>query len=142
VTALSGDLALDAWPLVAWLEADPITAPRIRQLFRTAAAGAARLHINAINLGEVFYIAARRRGHSVALELISELRSRLLVVPAADELIMAAALLKAGGGISYADAFAAATAIALNLTLVTGDPELRRLVRRQPALKLHWLGQH
>jgi predicted nucleic acid-binding protein len=39
-------------------------------------------------------------------------------------LVMAAATIKANGGLSYADAFCIATALHLNAPLWTGDPEI------------------
>jgi uncharacterized protein len=44
-------------------------------------------------------------------------------------LVQAAAMLKAQHPIAYADAFAAATAQQLQVPVVTGDPEFRRLER-------------
>lgn len=55
-----------------------------------------------------------------------------------DALVDEAAALKSLHAISYADAFAAALAMRLNLPLLTGDREL--LVLRQMGLSIHWLG--
>jgi len=44
-----------------------------------------------------------------------------------EQLVLAAARFKAGGGISYAEAFAAATAQRHRAPLLTGDPELLAL---------------
>jgi ribonuclease VapC len=52
---------------------------------------------------------------------------------------MRAARLKAHHAISYADAFAAATAIDRECPLVTGDPELRIMTEQEAALKLEWI---
>jgi hypothetical protein len=51
------------------------------------------------------------------------------VVQARETLVMAAALLKAKHAMSYADAFAVATARAERGILVTGDPEILSLPR-------------
>jgi ribonuclease VapC len=48
----------------------------------------------------------------------------LTIVPASDEAVFAAVDLKMRHAISYADGFAASTALQLEATLVTGDPEL------------------
>ena len=52
---------------------------------------------------------------------------------------MKAARLKAGWRISYADSFAAATALERNEPLVTGDPEFRPLSAGE-GLLLDWIG--
>lgn len=53
---------------------------------------------------------------------------------------MRAAFLKARHAISYADAFAAATAMRRESPLMTGDPELRVMAEQEKALKLEWIG--
>jgi predicted nucleic acid-binding protein len=54
---------------------------------------------------------------------------------------MQAAALNARHAISYADAFAAATAMARNSPLVTGDPELRAMAEQEKMLTLEWIGE-
>jgi predicted nucleic acid-binding protein len=51
-----------------------------------------------------------------------------------------AAELKSNHAIAYADAFAVATAIEFQATLLTGDPEIKPLVRKYD-LKVQWLPQ-
>jgi predicted nucleic acid-binding protein len=53
---------------------------------------------------------------------------------------MQASNLRARHAISYADAFAAATAMARKSPLVTGDPELRVLAQREKTLNVEWIG--
>jgi ribonuclease VapC len=55
-----------------------------------------------------------------------------------DLLIDEAAALKSFHTISYADAFAAALAMRLDLPLLTGDREFLPL--KQISLKIHWIG--
>jgi hypothetical protein len=52
---------------------------------------------------------------------------------------MQAAALKATPAISYADAFAAASAMVRNSPLVTGDPELRVMAEQEKMLTLEWI---
>ena len=61
------------------------------------------------------------------------------VWPAGRDDVFAAARLKAGFKMSFADAFAAATAMGLNAALVTGDPELRAL-EDAGLVRLEWVG--
>jgi len=49
------------------------------------------------------------------------------IVPASDSLVYAAAELKGSYAISYADAFLLATALREKATIVTGDPEFRKV---------------
>jgi predicted nucleic acid-binding protein len=58
------------------------------------------------------------------------------IAPADQEAVLAAAHLKAGFSISYADAFAAATAQMHHAILLTGDPEFKALVE---LLQVEWL---
>ncbi len=98
-----------------------------------------KLLMNIVNLGEVFYVSAKLRDLAYAGWIIENLRSRITVVSAGDELVLAAARLKARHTISYADAFAAATAIERGSPLVTGDPELRTVTEREERLALEWI---
>lgn len=96
--------------------------------------------MNIVNLGEVFYIVAKARGPAFGERVLRNLSSRVVTVSASDELVMSAAALKAKHPISYADAFAAATALSLDLPLVTGDPELQLMAEKDPTLRLEWIG--
>ena len=66
--------------------------------------------ISWINLGEVHYIVARTRGGAEADRALRRILSRVRAQAPDSELVIAAARIKAGGGISYADCFAIATA--------------------------------
>jgi predicted nucleic acid-binding protein len=77
-----------------------------------------------INLGEVLYRQMRAVGHDVANGGIEALRADLVVIEPDWSLVEAAARVKAGGGLSYADAFCVATAERLEAELWTGDPEI------------------
>jgi predicted nucleic acid-binding protein len=56
------------------------------------------------------------------------------------ELVIAAARIKAGGGISYADCFAIATARRFEAPLLTGDPEIVRHARGVEVVDLRTAG--
>jgi predicted nucleic acid-binding protein len=77
-----------------------------------------------INLGEVLYRQIRAVGRSSAQDGITILRQDMEVVNPDWDLVVAAARIKAGGGLSYADAFCVATANRLDAALGTGDPEI------------------
>jgi predicted nucleic acid-binding protein len=128
---------LDAWALLALLQGEEPAASRISQLLQNAQEGAVELFISVINLGEVVYRIGKVKGEAEARETLDQIRqSPLVVVPATEEAVFAAAGLKIHYSISYADAFAAATADQLSGILVTGDPELEQLANRVKIEKL------
>ena len=91
-------------------------------------------------MGEVFYLSVRDRDLANGRRVLVTLRSRVTTISADDDLVLFAASLKATNPISYADAFAAATALLRDLPLVTGDPELKAMARKEKSLKLEWIG--
>lgn len=86
----------------------------------------------AINLGEVLYRLERDHGRERALALVDGIREITRVEEPDWELVTAAAHVKAGGGLSYADAFCVATAERHGAPLYTGDPEILALGRSLP----------
>ena len=79
-------------------------------------------YINVVNLAELYYILARK-SRKEADEKERNLRSygvRVVPVRDRDRLWREAAMIKANGTLSLADAFAAATATGLKAKLVTG----------------------
>lgn len=132
-------LALDSWVILAWLKDQAPGAGVMAGLWEQAEAGRAQLVMNIVNLGEVFYIVAKARGEASARTVLQNLQGRRIeIASASDELVLEAATLKARYPISYADAFAAATALGRGAPLVTGDPEMRALAGE--GLRLEWAG--
>jgi uncharacterized protein len=125
---------LDSWAILAFLRREKPAGLHVRELLETAVQQPDEtLFLSIINLGEVYYIVGRAKGLEEAEETIAEIRRLpLTVVPVDDQQVMAAAKLKARFAISYADAFALATAVQLNAPLVTGDPELTALADAFP----------
>lgn len=90
-----------------------------------------------INIGEVLYITERTGGGMAARAVAGLLDSLPIQVVDADrELTFAAAHIKAGHALSYADAFAVALALRLDAVLITGDPEFRSV---ESLVKVEWL---
>ena len=94
--------------------------------------------MNAVNVGEVFYVLSRQRGDRAAEYFLSVVLPGLPigVIDNSFDNVMEAARLKAKHALSFADCFAAATAIRENAVLVTGDPEFRKLGR---VLTVEWI---
>ncbi len=110
---------LDSWAAFRLLEDRDRTAHRVRRVLADQ-----RPHMSWVNLGEVFYKLHRDLGPATAEDRVAKLRPSLLLdVPGPDR-VMAAARIKATHQMSYADAFAVATARACNAVLLTGDPEI------------------
>ncbi|MCS7260519.1 MAG: type II toxin-antitoxin system VapC family toxin [Anaerolineae bacterium] len=124
-------VVLDAWAVLALLQGEEPAAARVKTLLEEAERGTHALFISLINLGEVFYRVGKVKGEPAAWETLAALRRlSLTIVPATEEVVLAAARLKIYHPISYADAFAAATAESLDAVLATGDPELEQLSER------------
>ena len=110
--------ALDAWAVLELLEGNEPAASRVADVLERQPV------MSWINLGEVFYVVKRDQDEDEALETVRDLRPKLhLDLPSQDR-VLDAARVKADHAMSYADAFAAATAVAHRVTLLTGDPEL------------------
>lgn len=132
-------LVLDAWAIMAWLRGQPPGAGRVRQLLDAADRRERKLIMNIVNVGEVFYLAVKAKDLAYGEWILENLRPRITIVSASNQFVMHAATLKSRHPISYADAFAAATAIAHQFPLVTGNPELRAMAEREKTLKLEWI---
>ncbi len=112
-------IVLDSWAVLLLLEGSEPAASRVQQALDQGSPV-----MSWINLGEVYYILRRDRGESEAYEAVRDLQALLRLDLPSEERVMEAARVKADHPLSYADAFAAATAMAFDGTLLTGDPEL------------------
>ena len=119
---------LDAWAVLALLKGEQPAAWRVAQVLGQAGTGEAEAYLSIINLGEVFYRIGRLKGEEEAAATLEGIRLlAVTTVPASEDLVFAAATLKMHHAISYADAFALASAERLSATVLTGDPELVQL---------------
>ena len=118
-------IVADAWALLAFLQQEEPAAARVKSVVESAERGQCELFVSLINLGEVYYIVGRSKGIPEADSVLEDLEQlSLKVIPADRPAVLRAASLKAVHRLSYADSFAMAAALALDATLVTGDPEL------------------
>ena len=121
------DFVLDAWALLAHF-GNEAGAERVRQVLKSAERHECTTGMSMINLGEVAYLLERERGLEQVHKVLAVIRSlpiRLLTVD--EKVVLAAAHIKANHRLSYADAFAAASAKMWQAKLLTGDPELKAL---------------
>lgn len=109
----------------------------VRDILKKAQAGEVSATISVINLGEIYYIIARKQGQGMARTILEDVSSLPIdVADATFDRVIAAAQIKANYSLSYADAFVAATAMEFSATILTGDPEFKALESQTPIL---WL---
>lgn len=128
---------LDSWPVLEWLQRKSPTDKVVQKILLEADAGRARLHMSAINVGEVYYFLCKHHRMEEADEWRSLSQNLPVTIDVPDlREIWDAAVLKGRYAISYADAFAAALAQRYQCPVMTGDPEFQSVGE----LELHWLG--
>jgi predicted nucleic acid-binding protein len=128
---------VDSWAMIAWL-LDQGAASKVEAIFQDADDGKLQLLMSWINVGEVYYIAAKRYGREKAERFLLRLPSLPIRVVLPDETdIIEAARLKGSHRLAYADAFAAALALREGAAVITGDPELGAL---KDVLDVDWIG--
>lgn len=116
---------LDSFALIAFLGKES-GFQKVRALLHEAEASSQPVLMNEINIGEVYYLTARDRSLEKAEEFLQRLETLPIRALSNTFLqVLDAARIKAQFPVSYADAFAIATAIRSNASLVTGDPEFQ-----------------
>jgi uncharacterized protein len=127
---------LDSFALLAFLGGEPAGVDVERRLDAANRAGE-RILMNEVNVGGVFYVTARMRSLSAAEVFLRRLETLPIesVANTFDDVI-AAARIKARYPLSYADAFAVATAMKHEAVVVTGDPEFRAVA---DLVEIDWL---
>ena len=109
---------LDSWAILAWLDGEQPA------LSRVEATLADRPVVSWVNLVEVYYRVERDHGRLQADDVLSAVRATLAPDLPGTARMIEAARLKARAPIALGDCFAAVTAAAHGLPLLTGDPEL------------------
>ena len=129
---------LDSYALLAYF-ADEKGRDQVEKVLIDASSNDAILRMSVINLGEVIYIAERKRGLPAAqltLSRIKELPIKLIDID--ESLALTAAHIKSEYAITYADCFAAALSIQHKSILLTGDPEFKKI---EHLAKIEWLSK-
>jgi predicted nucleic acid-binding protein len=114
-------VCLDSWAILAWLDGEEPALSRVNAVI------ASRPVVSWVNLVEVYYRIERDHGRDAADATLTALRRRLSPDLPGTARMIETARLKARAPIALADCFAAATAAAHGLVLLTGDPELIEL---------------
>lgn len=134
----AGIYILDSFAILGFLREEPC-AELIESLLHKAQQNHHKLFMNYINLGEVLYSCVRFGGYDYAAQVELEMFQLPIQYIQNDwNRIKKAAYIKAKSAIAYADCFAAATAIENKATIVTGDPEFKKL---ESEVSILWLPQ-
>ena len=132
-------IVLDSFVLLGYLENETFS-ERVEKLLKQARQGKIRAYLHAIHLGEVYYITLREQGQDLADLAYARIKAFPLryIESIDDEMLRTAGRLKANYPISYADAFAASLAIINHSSLLTGDPEFKKLEKKED-ISIEWL---
>ena len=130
-------ILLDSYAILAFLNKEK-KYQIVLNLLKEARLGKRLLIMNQINAGEVYYHVKKRN----LTENFDKFWKTFLMLPIEFicndfELVIEAAKLKSIHSISFADCFAAATAIKENASIVTGDPDFKKLKKK---IKVEWIG--
>ncbi|MBI5235621.1 MAG: type II toxin-antitoxin system VapC family toxin [Deltaproteobacteria bacterium] len=127
---------LDSYALLSYLKKEDNHEKVVELLVHSR--GDRLLLMNEINVGECYYIVARRIGHKEADYLIETILPSLpiQIVSNGFEDVLAAARIKAAKAISFSDCFAVATAVREKAAVVTGDPEFKKV---KDVVDVEWL---
>ena len=93
--------------------------------------------MSAINYGEIVYIVKKTFGDQKKIECLAAIeRLGIEILPVPNELIFRASEYMADFSISYADCFALASTVENKASLVTGDPEFKKV---EHLVKILWI---
>jgi len=127
---------LDSYAMIDYFE-DEAGADRVARLLRQLMQGKAKGYMSVVNWGEVYYNTMREEGIAEAEKVILQLdKFPIQMVEVNRDFTYEAAKLKGKYRIAYADCFAVALSVKLNATLVTGDPEFKKLKER---ISIQWI---
>ena len=129
-------ILFDAHAILRWTQKER-GYQKVKSLLIACREESALGYMNQINLGEVYYKTIRAIGLEEAQKFLENfLRLPLPIILPDSDLIWKASEIKAEYAISYADCFAAATAIRYKATVLTGDPEFKKI---ESLVSVEWL---
>ena len=130
------NFVLDSFALLAYLQAEPASL-KVKETLKLAWDQDAQIFLSLINLGEIVYTVERKLGDDTSREVLQDvLTLPIEVAEVTMERVLSAAHIKGKFPISYADAFAVALAQEIAATLITGDPEFKRV---ESLVEIMWL---
>ena len=127
-------ILLDSFALLAYLQQED-GYEKVKNLLSS---DKTLLLMNDINIGETFYILAKKRGLEKAEYFLTVILPALPITNVGNTLqdVIHAAKIKARYPTSYADCFAVATAIKEKATIITGDPDFKHI---EKIVSVEWL---
>lgn len=130
---------LDSFAIIAYLN-DESGAEYVCKILETAQHGKARIYMHVINLGEVYYTCYRKAGEMLADVAYGKVRNLPIHFSEnlGEDFLLNVVRIKGQYHVSYADAFAIATAAAEHAVLLTGDPEISE-PEKAGVVKVAWL---
>ena len=129
-------ILLDAHAILRWTQKER-GYQKVKSLLVACREQSALGYMNQINLGEVYYKTIRAIGLEEAQKFLENfLRLPLSIILPDSELIWKASEIKAEYAISYADCFAAATALRYEATILSGDREFKKI---ESLVSVEWL---
>ena len=130
------NILFDSYAILKFYQ-DEDGADKVEKLLISSRQGDVQAFMSEINLGEVYYLTIRRLGLESAKEYLERFfELSIQIVSPSSDIILSAAEIKAEYAISYADCFAVATALKVNASIVTGDPEFKKVER---LVKIAWI---
>lgn len=131
-------VVLDSYALLAYFEKEPGW-QHVTDHLTASATDEARLLLSVVNWGEIDYITRRVYGEDKANQALTVIDDLPIEVRNVNrEHARAAAHIKARGGLSYADCFAAGLAAHFDGAVLTGDPEFNRI---EDEIEIMWLDE-
>jgi len=110
---------------------------KVKAALADAESSGVPLLMSEINIGEVGYIVLRAKLTNNLDDFLSQFLSLpIRPVPVDFDLVIEAAKIKARYPLSYADAFAVATALRNDAAIITGDPEFKAVTK---LVQIDWL---
>ena len=121
------NILFDSYAILEFYQ-DEDGADKVEKFLISSRQGKLKAFISEINLGEVYYKAIRRLGLASARDHLDRFSMLpIQVIPPSSDIILSASEIKAEYAISYADCFAVATALSIDASIVTGDPEFKKV---------------
>lgn len=129
-------ILFDAHAILKWTQKER-GYQKVKSLLVACREQSALGYMNQINLGEVYYKTIRSSGLEEAKKFLENFfRLPLSIILPDSELIWKASEIKAEYAISYADCFAAATALRYEAAILTGDREFKKI---ESFVAVEWL---
>ena len=131
---MNGKKVLDSYALLAYLNKEK-GYDKVKSLLSSEKAV---LLMNDINIGEAFYVISRNRGFEKAEYFVNTILKSLPLSTVGNTFheVLEAARIKAQHALSYADCFVVATALREQATVITGDPEFKKV---QSLVQVDWI---